>query len=64
MMILGSECFCKPTHHTTFINVYKGLDGERYECSRCGWEFKTPVGEEYNFCPRCGARIDWYDMGE
>ena len=27
-------------------------------CSECGLTFEEPSGVDYNYCPRCGARID------
>ena len=30
------------------------------ECSACGWitEFYGGLEEEWNYCPRCGAKMD------
>ena len=33
-----------------------GIEYRYNKCSVCGYEYSFPV--KYNFCPRCGARMD------
>lgn len=42
---------------------YEGFNGEDvYVCSKCSAEFVliegTPKDNEYNYCPKCGAKMD------
>lgn len=44
-------------------NEVEGYDGDcHYQCSLCGEEWTlndgTPVENNMNYCPRCGARMD------
>ena len=32
-----------------------------YECSRCGKSCDSVWGEDYEFCPYCGRRVNYAD---
>lgn len=32
-----------------------------YECSRCGKSCERVYGEDYEFCPYCGRRVEYAD---
>ena len=46
-----------------WIEQDDGWGGTYYECSCCGEAFVlidgTPADNLYNFCPSCGARLEW-----
>lgn len=49
--------------------VWKWDDDEHeYHCSVCGKHAYGNIGEilsgNYQFCPYCGAKVDWVDDGE
>ena len=37
------------------------VDMRTYECSRCGKSCDNVYGEDYEFCPYCGRRVEYAD---
>ena len=76
--LLGIPDFCPLVEipSADVVEVRHAYDIERYssmfECSNCGWTCEdTYPGEPcvdngitYNYCPNCGAKIDYKRVGE
>lgn len=47
-----------PVVHGRWINYGTGYNW-CYECSVCGWKDGYPFEDRHNYCPNCGAKMDW-----
>lgn len=54
-----------PVVHGRWIEIEDSWGDCHYQCSECGEEWNldagTPVENNMNFCPRCGAKMDKED---
>lgn len=35
--------------------------GECVDCSECGYRIAASIGQNWNYCPNCGAKMEWVD---
>ena len=50
----------KPVKHGKWT-ITEVFDFKNMTCSSCGWlyEYHAGMEEEWNYCPNCGARMEW-----
>lgn len=56
--ILACECMEKQIEKKV-INYEKCLGNIEGKCQSCGETYSFKEGDEFNYCPECGQRLDW-----
>lgn len=57
-------CEALEKHFPKKVNNYEKACDIYGDCPSCGESYSFASGDEFNYCPECGQRLDWGEENE